>query len=176
MSPHEFFDIARLNDRSSIDSCFVEFDRRTGPVGTGSPRLAKWSPLLNQCQENYERGNYLICVPSLITVIEGAIASVESAAFKRGRLRRGFFEAKIADCRDDMLSRALWESIYKFVTHLFESSSDDFGGPRPVRLNRHWILHGRDVPDWQQPDALRLFYFLSTLDLLLLSGSHGTEA
>jgi hypothetical protein len=125
-----------------------------------------FSSLLEQCLESYERGNYLICVPALIAVLEGAIAFPEGVAFIHGWGRRAFFDCKIADCDSDLLSRALWESMDIFVSHLFEHAP--FGGARPPRLNRHWILHGRDVPDWGQAEALRLFQALQTLSLIFL--------
>ena len=169
MSPREFFDLSTSSDWATVDARFITFYRRCDiapSFGVGSPRLARWHPLLEQCLENYRTGNYLICVPALITVLEGAIAFPEGVAFIRGKERKAFFERKIADCGSDLLGRALWESVDIFVSHLFERAP--FGDIRPPRLNRHWILHGRDAPDWGQADALRLFHALSTLSLIFL--------
>ena len=163
MIPRELFELSTSSDGETVDAGFINFYRRTGNapgVGIGSPRLRRWHPLLEQCLESYDRGNYLICVPALIAVLEGAIAFPEGIAFMHGSERKAFFHRKIADCDSDLLSLALWESMDIFVSHLFASAP--FGGTRPPRLNRHWILHGRDAPDWRQADALRLFQALST--------------
>ncbi len=44
-----------------------------------------------------------------------------------------------------------------------------FDGDKPVFINRHWILHGRDndSASWTVADALRLFNALQTVDSLL---------
>jgi hypothetical protein len=41
-------------------------------------------------------------------------------------------------------------------------ASAPFDACRPDVLNRHWILHGRDVASWRQVDSLRLFVAVDT--------------
>ena len=169
MTPRGIFLLSEQIDAAEVDAQFVGFYRRDGRDalpgrGFGSARLARWNPLLEQCSDSYRRGNYLICIPSLITVLEGAIALPEEIEFIRGQDRQIFFKGKIDDCGDDLLMRALWESMDTFVSHLFQYAG--FDTVRPLRINRHWILHGRDLPDWKQADALRLFQALETLCIL----------
>lgn len=165
--PREFFEISASHDRTTVDARFVDFHRRAGCVRSSamsSVRLARWRPLLRQCLDSHGRGDYLICVPALITALEGAIAFPEGIAFVRGSERRAFFNSKIADCLNDLLTRALWESMDIFVSNLFEQAP--FDAVKPLRLNRHWILHGRDTLDWTEADVLRLFQALDTLGLI----------
>jgi hypothetical protein len=169
MSPREFFYIATLGNRESVDNCFLDFYERSnccrvpGPA-TGSTSFVNWHNLLTECYASYQSGRYVICIPALITILEGAITFQESTSFRRGSEREAFFNGKIAACGDDMLARAFWESVYVFTSSLFQYAS--FEGTRPPAINRHWILHGRDVSDWRQADALRLFQALETLGLI----------
>jgi len=169
MSPREFFHISALDDEGTIDARFLNFYQRSGNstllgAAIGSSRFIRWRPLLRECYESYEDRRFLICIPSLITVLEGAIALPEGLRFIHDSEREAFFQNRIAGCGADMLPRALWESVHVFMSRLFQRA--DFAGMRPLSLNRHWILHGRDLPDWGQADAVRLFQALSTLSLI----------
>jgi hypothetical protein len=168
MFPREFFHIATFGERDAIDNYFLGFCERSGipfpGPASGSATFARWRTLLAECYKSYRVGRYLICIPALITILEGAIALREGAPFIPDRDREAFFRSRIAACGDDMLSQAFWESVYVFVSCLFQFA--DFDGTRPPTLNRHWILHGRDIADWRQADALRLFQALDTIDLI----------
>jgi hypothetical protein len=37
----------------------------------GDKKLEKWKVLLDQCFKNYNGGDFQICIPSLISVLEG---------------------------------------------------------------------------------------------------------
>jgi hypothetical protein len=60
MAPREFFEISYLGDQLAIDTRFINFYRRMGTPFVGSAHFARWCPLLEQCKENYDRGDYLI--------------------------------------------------------------------------------------------------------------------
>jgi hypothetical protein len=59
------------------------------------------------------------------------------------------------------MDRFIWRSIETFFDQLFSYRA--FEDPRPDHLNRHWILHGRDIPDWGRADCLRLLQGLETI-------------
>lgn len=125
-------------------------------------RLKVWQPLLEQCFDNYERGNYAICIPALLSVLEGAIAKPDGLLFVKPEERVAYFKAKIEAVDGESLDRATWNSMNIFFALLYEKS--DFRAAPPPKLNRHWILHGRDLPSsWCRADALRLFHALATL-------------
>src|ERR1039458_8132325 len=163
MMPWQLHQILQLNDPNLIDLAFTEFYsesngrayRQLRKAVLEHERLEYWRPLLRQCCDAYERQEYLIAVPSLLTVMEGAIAKPGKIAFVRGKDRDRFFTEKIATSPSESVEQYMWRSLNAFVKTLFERH--EFDGPQPEHLNRHWILHGRDMPDWGQSDFLRLF-------------------
>lgn len=118
----------------------------------------RWYKLIEQCIRTYRNELYLITVPALITIIEGAIANLS-----------GTNKTKIISlCREQteiidkaLLKRHLWSSVCYFVAKLFDNKP--FEKEQPQIINRHWILHGRDSNEWNQSDCLRLFQALDTL-------------
>jgi hypothetical protein len=162
MTPWRLHGILQLNDPHLIDLAFVEFYNESDGKAyqqlrnavLSNVRLESWRPLLRQCCAAYERQEYLIAVPSLLTVMEGAIAKPGKIAFVGGKDRASFFAEKIATSPCESVEQYMWRSVNAFVKTLFERH--EFDGPQPEHLNRHWILHGRDMPDWDQSDCLRL--------------------
>jgi hypothetical protein len=126
--------------------------------------LEWWRPLLAECVAAYRKGQYRIVVPSLLLILEGAMANAGNRFTKSADPSRIATEArKAADHpRVDWL---IWLSIEAFLGRVFVSHS--FAADRPQLLNRHWILHGRDVPEWDQTDCLRLFQALDTIGAVL---------
>ena len=162
MSPWRLYSILGLNDADQIDQAFVDFYCESDGSNyaklreaiLSNERLDLWRPLLQQCCRSYEREEFLIVVPSLLTVLEGVFAKTENAPFVKGPERARFFSERIAALPSDSVERYMWLSANAFVKRLFESR--EFGGPEPGFLNRHWVLHGRDTPEWGRADCLRL--------------------
>lgn len=131
-----------------------------------SVKLSKWSALLKLCFLSYERGECLIAVPSLLLILEGTLADLGNIAFENSKERAKYFEQKISESEPESVNQYRWRSMNSFITTLFGFQS--FKGPRPDILNRHWILHGRDVPDWDESDCLRLLEAIRTVTHLQL--------
>lgn len=119
----------------------------------------RWYKLIEQSIKTYRSGLYLVTVPALITVIEGAIANLSSTS-KTGIIALCRERAENMDTSS--VRRHQWNSFYYFTLQLFDSKS--FDKERPQMINRHWILHGRDPYEWNQADCLRLFQALYTLE------------
>jgi hypothetical protein len=171
MSPRQMVELLKRKTEDELDQDFIAFYHEDGelhrlkPTLLQSARLKTWNSLLEQCFENYEAGKYLICIPALLSVLEGAIASSEGAQFVRAQQRIDFFRNKVEVSSAGSLKELMWKTLDVFIARLYEPS--DFRGSRPLRLNRHWILHGRDLPsDWTTADALRLFHALATVSTL----------
>lgn len=177
MSLRQMLEILKETDADAIDKYFLTFYHQgygDPPLRnlqgiSRSPLLSRWGALLEQCFENYGRGQHLICIPALLTVLEGAIAVPEGAMFVNSPQRRALFAAKVEEGGD--LEGTVWDSLRIFFDNLYQNS--DFAGARPSNLNRHWILHGRDEPDWRRADALRLFHTLFTLSSIFSLRSGG---
>ena len=121
----------------------------------GSANLVGWREILEQCFDADDRGHYLVLIPALLSAIEGAVAQ------NAGKLKvaeidvRKFAKDLEQAAQQGSMDFLVWRSARVVLDKLFSSS--DFGGPQPGKLNRHWILHGRDQTQWNQTDALRLF-------------------
>jgi len=155
-------------DDDAIDCSFIAAYHEEGWLASlkdtllNSARLKDWQPLVAQCLENYEKGNHVICIPVLLSVLEGVVARPEGISFMRVEERIAYFRDKIDTAEQDSLDRVTWTSMNLFFELLYQKG--DFAGAPPLKLNRNWILHGRDLPSsWRQADALRLLHALATL-------------
>jgi hypothetical protein len=127
--------------------------------------LKTWRTLLAQCFENYEAGKHQICIPALLSILEGVLALPEKEYFIKPQERIDFFKNKVASSSGST-AELLWKTLDTFFAMLY-AKSDFNTGSRPTSINRHWILHGRDEPDaWRPADALRLMHALSTVSAL----------
>jgi hypothetical protein len=79
-----------------------------------------------------------------------------------GRVRNKIVETLAAT--DRSVQRLGWASILGFLSSVFGYHS--FATLAFDRLNRHWVLHGRDEPRWTRLDCLRLFQALDTLSVV----------
>jgi len=128
MSPWRLYSILDLNDADQIDQSFVDFYCESDGSNyaqlrdaiLSDERLEPWRPLLQQCCRAYERGEFLIVVPSLLTVLEGVFAKPENAPFIRGPERAKFFSEKIAAVPSDSVEAYMWRCANAFVKKLFE--------------------------------------------------------
>ena len=121
----------------------------------GDKKLGKWKVLLDQCFKNYSGGGFQICIPSLISVLEG---SFDYLAFFDERRRKKFFEERIQAATS--FHKLTWISLHRFCDVVFMS-----GDPRRATdyINRHKVMHGSDDPSgWKKVDCLRLFQALDS--------------
>jgi hypothetical protein len=121
----------------------------------GDPKMHKWRTLLDQCFKNYGAGDFHICIPSLITVLEG---SFNYLTFFNDGNRKRFFDGHIETATG--FQKLTWISLRSFCDVIFMP-----GDPRKSTdyINRHKILHGLDDPStWKKVDCLRLFQALDS--------------
>jgi hypothetical protein len=130
--------------------------------------FAPWRDLLRESFRAFNQGLHKICVPSLVSVLEGyaILRLVETAEGNR----KDHFQRDTAPQRglrglrrhnNQHVKGMIWQSLVEFFDNLYKHS--DFCSDRPTFLNRHWIQHGRSESDWTKLDALRLFNALDTL-------------
>lgn len=127
-----------------------------------SPWLLRWHPLLEQAVYAFRRRRYLVAVPALLLVLEGVLLDVAGQFQERVAVPRA--AARIREAEGQSIVRAGWATVEGFVAGVFRHA--DFGASRPELLNRHWVLHGRDVPGWSRVDCLRLLQALHTISTL----------
>jgi hypothetical protein len=152
-------------DPEEIDAFFEAYFENGGLEAIredilGDKKLEKWKVLLDQCFKNYSSGDFQICIPSLISVLEG---SFDYLAFFDERRRKKFFEERIQAATS--FQKLTWISLGRFCDVVFMS-----GDPRraTVYINRHKVMHGSDDPSgWKKVDCLRLFQALDSTRRLI---------
>lgn len=121
--------------------------------------------LFNQCIENYNKSNYLICLSSSITILEGVLSqfSTDKKDIRMIKVCRENMESTKES--NKLIKHLVWVSFYNFINKLYEKSS--FDSDEPNVINRHWLLHGRTQTDWGKSDCLRVFNAIYTVVNLL---------
>lgn len=160
---------AQYETRAALDKHFLAA-YRAGPTSAfptlkasllAAPLLAEWTPLLRQSLAAYSRRQYLVIVPALLLVLEGAL--LESKGRRRSRNKARHIPREWQGDKVGIV-RLAWISVASFVDTLF--GDHDFREPPPRFLNRHWVAHGRLAPIWRREDCLRLFQALDTINAL----------
>ena len=125
-----------------------------------SEGLSRWRKVIEQTIDSYLDRRYSVVVPCLLIVLEAAIAHgandlqnwpkpKSSASRKREQTEAG-------------MRRLIWISIESFIKPIFDNVS--FSERRPIVLNRHWVLHGRDTNAWGlRRESIRLFHAIDTV-------------
>ena len=169
MTPAETYAILDAGTPGAIDRAFVEafegnrreyFEKMVQDM-IARKELRPWLVLINQSAAAYRQGAYAITVPALVTIIEGVLMHDKGS---RIDVRRVVNERIAQHRTPEEFTAVLWRVLGEYVDELFKNS--DFTGPKPTGLNRHWILHGRDVAEWGQADSLRLFLAADTVSSL----------
>jgi hypothetical protein len=168
-TPAEVSHILEAATERHIDDVFLDYYEADGGVNYRQLKsyllrkesLIQWRPLIEQCFTVFEYDLYLVVVPAMITVVEGAIVAVGGADAWRQKDPKQTARKLLGRWPKDSVKCAIWLSIDAFVSHLFEHRS--FADTRPLLINRPWILHGRDDPSWTKADCLRLFQAADTI-------------
>lgn len=176
-TPREFVELVEGLSDDDIDASFVRFYEAENGENFSTlvkelladEALERWRPLLAQCITAYGSDLHIVVIPGLLSVCEGIIIAAGGSSDATKTNPKPTIKRILDDTNakiDGSLTQAIVASIHSFVERAFQNSN--FAGPRPRIINRHWILHGRDVPaQWTKVDALRLFQAVHTLAWLL---------
>ncbi|QNF29634.1 hypothetical protein [Metabacillus elymi] len=176
---NELLDVIELDSQLEVDNYYKEFysDEKNYLLLKDNiinhQLLSEWQVILEQCFENFEKGNHVIIIPSLFTVLEGLSHKLIYPKFKphETKKRKSLpkqFETVRAELTESNIDLAFYASAQVFITQAFRFAAfEEDGRERPFLINRNWVLHGRDIPSqWKDIDALRLFNALDTLTIL----------
>ncbi|PGW22242.1 hypothetical protein [Bacillus cereus] len=183
MDIEEIFELSQIEDKAVIDSSFQTFYSKEKEFQFIKTNILEyelingWKELLEQCFENYEKGNYLIVIPNLFIIIENISNILISPRYQKylNHNKRTSLRTKYKKVQQDIDSNSVYiifyVSVAEFLSEAFAFGDFDNNPIRLPMINRDWVLHGRDDPkNWKQVDALRLFNALQTiveLDFLL---------
>lgn len=181
----DLFEIAELDTLDEVDNALMDFfneeenylEIKNEIMENGL--LEDFYPLLKQCFDNYEQGQFLIVIPSLFSIVEGLAHKIiynpyrETSHYKPGQ--KANIITKYTKTREEIESNSSDATIYisaaLFISKSFENQSafnDDVEqDSRPLIINRNRVLHGRDKPLlWKKADAMRLFNAIHTLSII----------
>lgn len=139
------------NNHSRFEALFASIKQNS--------QLERWHPILDQARDGYLHDQHLLVVPALLTVLEGLVASISGNPHRVVRVEQAL--RKLSASVKSSLVRFSWVAAEAFLLAVFKSHR--FDAPPPVHINRHWILHGRDVPTWHAADSLRLFQGIESI-------------
>lgn len=175
LTPADLEELASL-DPERVDQYFVAFYTEDDFAELRVVReklarrnsLAPWQELLDEAVDSFVDGRHRITIPALLSIIEGVVASAGAVISSRRSDLVAALTQNAEKLGSDSLRGELWISFRDFLEKLFENAP--FDGARPARINRHWILHGRDTAagSWTVADSLRLFNALQTVASLLV--------
>ncbi len=175
--------MADLKDKAEIDQIFINFFKEKENFLVMKENVLKneslsdFHELLEQCFDNYENGNYLIAIPSLFSIVEGYANELILEQYKRTpefkpqkRVSLPNMYKEVQKYNDTSFKDVVYISALLFLEKSFDPKAfndDPAKDSRPILINRHRVLHGRDNPSlWTQVDALRLFNTIDTLSAL----------
>lgn len=121
----------------------------------------KFKPAINQCVFAYENNQYIICVVTLLTVIEGILSSFYPD--KTNTKMKAVCKRQVEkfSSSEHIIEKHVWNSYKNFINKLYYST--EFSNNEPTFINRHWLLHGRSAYNVNQEDCLRLFNAIDTI-------------
>ncbi len=177
------FSMIEIQSREEIDQVFINFFEeqenyllmKTDILANES--LADFEKLLIQCFDSYERGHFLIAIPSLFSIIEGYANQLIIDQYKKtadfnpkNRVSLPNKYKKVQEQSESSFKDVVYISALIFLEKSFNTKAfndDPEKDNRPLIINRHRVLHGRDNPSlWTKTDALRLFNAIGTLSIL----------
>lgn len=186
MTPGEVIGLSKIQNQNKLDLALQDFYSSKKEYENikkdilDNQLIKEWKTLLTSCFENYENGNYLIVIPSLLIIIENLAHVLITPRYqkymaqntiKRKPPLRDQYKKVKREIESDRTYIIYYVSIAEFLNCVFKAGNFDKNLNRLSIINRDWVLHGRDYPtNWKQVDALRLFNAVHTiieLDFLL---------
>jgi hypothetical protein len=164
LSVEQVLGLAERAKETSPDEAFVAFyeagdgynTKQTFAMLATNSAMAKWGHLLRQVEAAMACQHDAICVPVLLTMVEGLVFPSPTTSTRV----RTLVEEEVQRHPVDHFDRMVWNTIQQFVDEVYGNS--DFTGTEP-RLNRHWVLHGRTNANWTRTDCIRLLHAVRVL-------------
>lgn len=162
----ELYNLNKDVDNNGYDSFFLKYYNKNNFKSmkkhiNASSITSTQKQSFNECIDAYNRGHYLVCITTLITVLEGVLSvyntnksNIQMMSLCRKNMDSTEHEGKL-------IGHLIWVSFYSFITQLYKKS--DFNNNEPTSINRHWLLHGRSETEWTSSDCLRVFNAIYTL-------------
>ena len=166
----KLFDVSASDDNNIYDNFFDEFYKPKNfnqmiKHINNSPIIDTQKQLFKDCIDAYESEKYLLCINSLIPMIEGILSQFDEDKTNTRMMKVCKKNVDETKNQSRLITNLIWVSFYSFVSILYKQSN--FADNEPVVLNRHWILHGRAEREYRKEDCLRLINALYTIVSIL---------
>jgi hypothetical protein len=122
-----------------------------------SATLKFWEPAIEEAFLDFDDGRYRSCTALLLPLVEGIMLH----RFPNSEDMNKFLAKKVKSAKLP-INRCMWLSLKSFTDTLFKTGCKT----TPRIINRHWLLHGRDIPSSNLSDCLRLFQALERIAYL----------
>lgn len=130
-----------------------------------SPIIDIRKQLFNDCVEAYENKKYLLCINSLVPILEGILSEFDDDKTNIRMMKVCKKNVDDTERENKLIVNLAWISFYSFISILYKQSK--FDDNEPTLVNRHWILHGRTEREYGKEDCLRLFNAIYTIVAIL---------
>lgn len=106
-----------------------------------------------------EMGNYNSCIAVLTPILEALLSTLLE---DKTQIQSRIFKEKLADMEKDAFIYIKKDIVIleSFMNVFFKKS--DFSKKDPENVNRHWLLHGRSINDFNKVDCLKLLCMIRT--------------
>ncbi|MDN4607362.1 hypothetical protein [Sporosarcina highlanderae] len=172
MDTNFYLDQALLGlEQVMIDALFFKYfesDSKKNYYSTKSTIIGEidkqWKSVLIDCFELYEQDKYRVIIPMLISIIEGQVSGIAKSPEVGTRLLR-VWRKQITSQEERMMIIVSYSLNEFLASKIFVRR--EFHEERGTTINRNWVLHGRDNPEyWTRVDALKLINVISTLQYI----------
>ncbi|HFK1769208.1 TPA: hypothetical protein ACGXGV_001548 [Bacillus paranthracis] len=167
-NPGEFEPLIEGKNKDDMDKAFEEYYSDVHNFQAMKQTLldnvfeGKWQELLEDCFDNYERGQFRITIPCLFSILEGTVFDIVQDQNWKNALKK-----ELENIQEGSVKKPLFFSVNTFIVKAFSRGYFEIENYKPSIINRNWVLHGRDnISEWQRVDSLRLFNALYSLTLL----------
>ncbi len=155
-----------VGDDAAIESYFVDYynGREVKLMCRKIMRVLEGTvqqDIFTECIIAFEKGMFVVCLTTLLTVLEGFISVFGDDPQDTRVMRICKFHADEEMQKKNNIKSLCWLSMYEYTKILYQKS--DFSQPEPSTINRHWIQHGRTGKSAESTDCLRVLNALSTL-------------
>ncbi len=127
--------------------------------------MSSRNELFNDCVEAYQYGKYMLCINSLVPMLEGILSKLDEDKTNIWMMKICKENVEKTEHENKLILNLVWVSFHSFISTIYKKSN--FNEDEPTLVNRHWILHGRTEREYGKEDCLRLFNAIYTIVSIL---------
>ncbi len=136
-----------------------------------NPLFLSRMKIIKDALDAHCKKKFTLTIPTLLPIVEGVIHEfiVQKELSLNAKKKDDIKKALEHSSLDGRLSFHIYEGLTKYLNEVYQSK--DFRGLPPKnksKLNRHVVLHGRQINYCTERNSLRMFLILDALSVLLM--------